>query len=161
VATRPPFCHSANPEGWCKSSLDRVTLRGAGKCPRGETLGGPLRHRPAAGTSAGAASNSSSMAGREPSLPRITCIETGWETVRFEIVIFTIVGNRVNARHCQGSDSGRTSHCCWSLRSAGMAKRMHTRHTEGYARYPCLGPQFADRTRASQRVAGRWLRRAR
>jgi hypothetical protein len=28
VATRPPLCHSANPEAWCKSSLDRVTLRG-------------------------------------------------------------------------------------------------------------------------------------
>lgn len=31
MATRPPFCHSANPEAWCKSSLDRVTIRRAGK----------------------------------------------------------------------------------------------------------------------------------
>lgn len=50
------------------------------------------------------------------------------------------------------SDSGRTSHCCWSLRSAGMAKRMHTRHTEGYARYPCSD----HNSRTEHELHNRW-----
>jgi hypothetical protein len=96
VATRPPFCHSANPEAWCKSSLDRVTLRGVGKCPTGSNSRRTASTPSSRGNECGRASNSSSMAGRESHrYLEITCVENGWETVRFEIVILTIVANRV------------------------------------------------------------------